>query len=108
MLFFGRLNEIQHVSPNQETSQFLEIAVFLVFDLCDTPEILSSLDDLAFGSLDIFITADDGKGHGSGQISSMIRSLTIILINRRRENVNALCGDDFTDSFFEGKQICWG
>src|SRR5436190_9500920 len=101
MLIFSSLNESQHVSPNQKTTQLLKIAMFLILNFSNSPKILSSLDNFTLWSLNILITSNNSKGHSSSQILCMISSLTIIFINGWSKNFNPLGSNNFTNTFFE-------
>jgi hypothetical protein len=50
----GGRDKIQHVSANQKRPQFSEVAVVLVLDFGNSPEVFSALDDSAVGGLDVF------------------------------------------------------
>ncbi len=92
MCFFRRSDEIEHVDAKEESSKFLEVAVFFVFDykkkdfaivsdkpgigdavqrystwlsltLGHTPQVLPSLDHPSISRLDIIRTSDDRERH---------------------------------------------
>jgi hypothetical protein len=96
------------MSPDQETPQLFEVTMFFIFNLSHAPKILSSLDNLSLWSLNILITANDSKRHGDSQVPCMISSLAIILIDRRSKDFDSLCGNDFTNTFFEETEIGGG
>lgn len=46
-------DEVKHVSTDEQRPQFLEVTVVLVLDFSHSPEVFTTLDDSAVGSLDI-------------------------------------------------------
>lgn len=49
------VDEIQHVSADQDRPELLEVAVVLVLDLGNTPRVLAALNDAAVAGLDILL-----------------------------------------------------
>ena len=77
----GRVNEIQHVGTDQNRSELSEVAVFLLFDLSNTPGVLTALDDLSFIVLDILLRSDHGERHSGHQGARMIGGMLVIVFN---------------------------
>jgi len=71
VLLFGGVDQVQHMSADQDAPQLLEIAVVLVLDLGDSPGILAALDDTTVRGLDVLLTTNDSEWHGGLYRSSL-------------------------------------
>jgi len=97
--FFGGVDEVEHVGSDENGTELLKIAVVLVLDFCDTPGVLTTLDNAAIACLHILLGTDNSKRHGSHQASCMLCSGLIIFLNRR-------CVDFDTLRFNDGPNLC--
>ena len=88
--FFGGVDKIEHVGSDENRAQLLEIAVVFVLDFCDTPRVLTALDNAAIAGLDILLGADDGKWHGSHQASCVLCGSLVIFLDRWGVNLDTL------------------
>lgn len=61
----GGVDQIEHVSSDEDRAELLEVAVVLVLDLSNTPGVLTALDDAAIASLNVLLGTDNGEGNGS-------------------------------------------
>lgn len=61
----GGVDEVKHVGTDEDGSELFEVAVVLILDFGNTPGVLTTLNDLAFVVLDVFLGANDGEWHGS-------------------------------------------
>ena len=90
-------DEVEHVRANEEGTQFAEIAVVLVLDLGDTPEILTTLDGATIVGLDVFGTANDGEGHGGGEETGVLGTLLVVGLDWRSIDPDALGTNDIAN-----------
>lgn len=97
VLFFGRVNEIQHVSTDQNRTELSEVAVLLLLDLSNTPGVLTALDDLSFVVLDILLRSDHGERHSGHQGSRMVGGMFVIVFNGGRVDLDTLSFDNIAD-----------
>lgn len=95
--FLGGVDEIQHMSSDQNRAQLLEVAVVFVLDFCYAPAVLAALDNAAVGGLDIFLGSDHGEWHGCHEGSGMLGSGLVVLLNRWCVDFDALGLNDCTD-----------
>lgn len=95
--FLRCVDEIQHVGSDHDRTQLLEIAVFLVLNLSNTPRVLSALDNATIGSLHVLLGADHGEWHGSQEASRMLGSGFIVLLDRWLVDLDVLGLDDGSD-----------
>lgn len=96
---FGCVNEIEHVSSDQDRSQLLEVAVVFVLDFGNTPGVLTALDNATIAGLDVLFGTDNGKGHGCHEASSVLSGSFIVLLDRGLVDLDVLGlndGDDLT------------
>lgn len=97
MQLLGGVNKIEHVGSDQDRSKLLEVAVVLVFDLGNTPRVLTALDDAAIAGLDILLGTDNGEWHGSHEASGVLGSGFVIFLDRGLVDLDVLGlnnGDD--------------
>jgi hypothetical protein len=93
----GGVNEIEHVSSDEDRSQLLEVAVIVILDFGNTPAVLATLYDAAIAGLDILLRTNDGKWHGCHETSGVCRSLLIIFFDRGCIDLDTLGLNDSTD-----------
>ena len=105
---FGRRDQVQHVRPDEKRAQLAEITVVLVLDLGNTPKVLATLDDTPVGGLDVLSRADDGKRHGVGKHTSMLRGSLVVGLDRGLVNTDPLRSDDLPDALLEDEKIVLG
>lgn len=96
---FRRMDKIQHMSADEDRSNFLKIAVILVLNLGHSPQVLSSFDDATVARLDIFLRPDDGEGHRSNQATGVLGSSFVIFLDRWLINFDSLSLDDSSDLY---------
>jgi hypothetical protein len=92
--FLGCMNEVEHVSANQNGAQLLKVTVILVLDLGNTPRVLSSLDNATIGALNILLGADNSEWHSSHKTAGMLGGSLVILLNRRLVDLDVLSLND--------------
>jgi len=95
--FFGGVDEIQHVSSDENGAEFLEVAVVLVLDLGDSPGVLAAFDDTAIAGLDVFLGADDGEWHSCHKGSCVLCGSLVILLDGWCVDLDALGFNDSAD-----------
>ena len=95
--FFGGVDEIQHVSSDENGAEFLEVAVVLVLDLGDSPGVLAAFDDTAIAGLDVFLGADDSEWHSCHKGSCVLGGSLVILLNGWCVDLDALGFNDSAD-----------
>lgn len=105
---FGSRDQVQHVRPDQKRAQLAEIAVALVLDLRNTPEVLATLDHTPVWGLYIFSRADDRERHGIGKHTSVLCSGLVLSLDGGLINANSLRGDDLPDALLEDEEIILG
>ena len=93
----GGVDEVKHVSADEDRPELLEIAVVLVLHLSNTPRVLTTLDDAAIVRLDILFRADHSERHGGNQAAGVLGRGLVILLDRRLINLDVLGLDDGTD-----------
>jgi hypothetical protein len=71
--------------------------VVFVLDFCDTPRVLTALDDAAIACLHILLRANDGKWHGGHEASGMLCSGLVILLDGWCVNLDTLRFNDRPD-----------
>lgn len=86
----GSVNKIKHVGADQDRTELLEIAVVLVFNLSNSPGILTTLDNTAIVGLDILLRTNDGERHSSHQAAGVGGGVLIILLDRWGVDLDAL------------------
>lgn len=64
---------------------------------CNTPDILSTLDNAAVGRLDILSRPYDGEGNGIDQDTSVLSASLVIGLNRRGIDTDALSRNNVTN-----------
>lgn len=65
MRLLSGVDEVEHVGTDEDRSELLEVAVVFILDFGDTPGVLTTLNDLAFVVLDVFLGANDSERHSS-------------------------------------------
>lgn len=96
MVLLGGVDQVQHMSSNQDGAELLEVTMLLVFNLSNTPSILSALDGSAVVGLNVLLRSDDREGHGINQTTCMLHSGGIVILERRSVNLDALSINDLT------------
>ena len=91
------VDKVQHVGADKNRAEFLEVAVFLILDLGNTPRILATLDNTSIAGLNILLGTDNSKGHGGHQAAGVLRSSLVILLDRWLVDLDTLSFDDGTD-----------
>lgn len=99
VLLLSRLDEVKHVSPDEKRSDLLEVAVVLVLNFSNSPDVLAALDHLALVVLHVFLRADDGKRHGGDQATGMRSGMLIVLVDGRLIDLDSLGLHDSPDLF---------
>ena len=92
--FFCRMNEIEHVSSNENGTELLEIAVVFIFNLCYSPCVLASFAGASIACLDIFLGPNDREWHGRDQAACMLETCLFIVLQRWCIDLDALSFDD--------------
>jgi len=105
VVLLGGVDQVEHVCPDEDGSQLLEIAVIFVLDFGHAPGILSTLDDTTVGRLDVLLTADDSERHGGHEGASVLRRRFIVILDGWLINLDALCLDDILDPMLKPGQI---
>jgi hypothetical protein len=77
----GGVDEVKHVSADEDGSKLLEVAVVLILNLGNTPGVLTTLYNLAFVVLDVFLGANNGEWHGGRQATGVGSSVFVILLD---------------------------
>ena len=90
VVLLGGMDEVKHVSSDQDSTELLEVAVLLVLDLSDTPGVLTALDGAAIVGLNILLRANNGEGHGVDQAVSVGHGGGIVVLKRRLVELDAL------------------
>jgi hypothetical protein len=103
----GGMDEVQHVSPDENGTQLLEIAVILVLHFGYTPGILAALDNLALVVLDVLLGSNDGEWHGGHQAAGMSSGVFVVFLNRRLVNLDTLGFHNGTDLFAVSMVLAW-
>ena len=80
VVLLGGVNQVEHVGPDENSAELLEVAVFLVLDFGDTPGVLSALDGAAIVGLDVLLGANDGERHGVDQAAGVVESGIIVFL----------------------------
>lgn len=93
----GGVDEVEHVSTDEDGSELLEVAVVLILDLGNTPRILATLYDLALVVLDVLFRANDGEWHGSRQTTGMGGGVFVIFLNGWLIDLDTLRGNNGTN-----------
>lgn len=88
------VDEVEHVSADQDGSQLLEVTVVLVLDLGNAPRVLAALDDATIAGLDILLGSDDGKRHSSHKATRVLSGSLVILLDRGLVDLDVLGLDD--------------
>ena len=97
VLFFGRVDQVKHVCPDEDGTQLLEVAVILVLNFGNTPRVLAALDNAAVTGLDVLLGANDSEGHGCHQAARVLGSGLVILLDGWCVDLNSLSLDDSPD-----------
>lgn len=84
------VDEVEHVSSDQDGAELLEVAVVLVLNLGNTPRVLATLDDAAVASLDVLLGTDDRERHGGHEAASVLSSGLIVLLDRGLVDLDVL------------------
>ncbi len=93
----GGVDEIEHVSADENGSKLLKVAVVLILDLGDTPRVLTALDNTSVGGLDVLLGTNHSKWHSRHEATRVLGSSIVILLNRGLVNLNILRLDDGGD-----------
>lgn len=91
------VDKVQHVGADKNRTELLEVAVFLVLDLGNTPRVLTALDNTSIAGLNILLGTDNGKGHSGHQAAGVLCGSLVILLNRWLIDLDTLSFDDGTD-----------
>ena len=91
------VDKVQHVGADKDRTELLEVAVFLVLDLGNTPRVLTTLDNTSIAGLNILLGTNNGKGHGGHQAAGVLCGSLVILLNRWLIDLDTLSFDDGTD-----------
>ena len=97
VVLLGCVDEVEHVCADENSPEFLEIAVLFVFHLSDTPAVLTALDSPAVRSRDVALAADDREGHGLDEGTSVLKTSIVILLERGSVDLDVLGVDDGAD-----------
>jgi hypothetical protein len=85
------------VCANEDSAEFLEVAVLFVLNLSDTPGVLATLDCPLIRCGDIPLGADDGEWHGGDKAASVLQTGFVVLLERRCVDLDALSFDDIAN-----------
>lgn len=91
VVLLGRVNQVKHVVADENRSKLLEVAVLLVFDLCDTPCVLTALDAASVSGLDVLLGSYNGEWHGVDELAGVLEHGLVIVLERWRVDLDALC-----------------
>lgn len=97
VVLLGGVNQVEHVSADENSTKLLEIAVLLVLNLGNTPCVLTTLDGAAIGGGDVLFAANDGEGHGVDERLGVLHSGVVVFLERGRVDLDALGVDDAAD-----------
>lgn len=86
----GGVDEVKHVSANEDGAQLLEVTVVFVLNLGNTPRVLTTFHDSAITSLDVFLGSDDGERHRGHQAACVLGGSFIVFLNRGLVDLDAL------------------
>lgn len=81
MGFFCSMDEVEHVSSDEDRAQFLEVAMIFILDLCHTPSILAAFHDTTVGGLNVLLRTNNRERHGCHQATSMLSGMFIVLFD---------------------------
>ena len=91
VVLLGGVDEVKHVSSDQDSTELLEVTVLLVVHLNHTPRVATTADLAAFGSLNLGVGADDGKGNlGHDLVVLRDRLFVVQFIAGALEDVNVV------------------
>jgi hypothetical protein len=90
VLLLGGVNEIEHMSADENRAELFEVAVVFILNLGDAPGILTTLDNATICGLHILLGANNGKWHCSHEAAGMESCVFIILLDRWLINLDAL------------------
>ena len=93
----GGVDEVEHVSADQDGTELLEVAVVLVLNLSNTPGVLTTLDNTAVVGLDVLLGTNHGERHGSHQAAGVGSGVLVILLDRWGVDLDALGLNDTAD-----------
>lgn len=88
------VDEVEHVSPDEDGAELLEIAVLLILHFGHTPCILTALDGAVVAGLNILFGSNDRERHGRDQAASVLQARLVILLQRWGVDLDALCLND--------------
>lgn len=93
----GGVDEVEHVGPDQDRAQLLEVAVVLVLDLGNTPRVLPALGDAPVGGLDVLLRAYHGEGHRGHENAGILSGRVIVRLDRGLVDLDVLGLDHGSD-----------
>jgi len=94
VVLLGGVDQVEHVSADQDGAELLKVAVLLVLDFGHTPSVLAALDGAAVVGLDVLFRADDREGHGIDEAAGVLHGGGIVVLERRGVDLDALGVDD--------------
>ena len=79
-----------------------------ILNLCNTPEIFTSLDNSAVESLDILRRANDGEWDGIGQHASVFNGDFVVGLYGRLVDTDTLSRNDIANTPLEQEEVVLG
>lgn len=95
--FLRHRNQVKHVRADQQRAQLPEVAVVLVLDLRNTPEVLAALDNAPVGGGDVLSGSNDRERYGLLQDAGVLGTGLIIGFDGRLVNANSLGSNSLPD-----------
>ena len=97
VVLFGSVDEVEHMSSDEDSAELLEVAMLLILNFSDTPCVLPTLNGTAVISLDVFLRANNGERHSVDETLSVLQGGYVILLKWRLVNLDTLCFNDCTN-----------
>jgi len=97
VVLLGCVDEVKHVCADENSPEFLEIAVLFVLHLGNAPAVLTTLDSPSVGSRDVALAANDGERHGLDEGTCVLEASVVILLERGSVDLDVLGVDDSAD-----------
>jgi hypothetical protein len=94
VVLLGGVDQIEHMSADQDGAELLKVAVLLVLDFGHTPSVLAALDGAAVVGLDVLFGTDNGEGHGIDEAAGVLHGGSVVVLERRGVDLDALGVDD--------------
>lgn len=91
------VNEVEHVRPDHDGPELLEVAVVFVLDLGNAPRVLTALGNATVGGLNILLRADDSEGHGGHEDPGILGGVVVVGLDRGLVNLDVLRLNDGPD-----------